>query len=120
MLSIIYILVTVLSSVIISRCVPGVAFENLKGGGAVVILGCVLTAGIVGGILPSMLHDMLGWGLGPHWIERTAQLTGFLGFIYMAIRGFTLWFGLFTLGLVFFLAKGLWSFLVYFYSEYQR
>ena len=75
-----------------------------------------LTAGIFGGILLDVLRELLGMGLGPRWLERTAQLVGAIGFTYMAVRGLVLWLGLFALGVLVLVVKWLWDLVVYFYS----
>ncbi|NRR32203.1 hypothetical protein HSX11_18670 [Oxalobacteraceae bacterium] len=111
-----YIAAVLLLSAAITLRMPAVTFQSLSGGQAVLILGCALTAGILGGILPTVLHENLGWELGPRWLERTAQLTGTLGFVYMAIRGFVLWMSIFVLGIVAVIIKWLWDLVVHFYS----
>ena len=100
MIPLLYMALIVAISLWLRRSFPAPVFGPQSGANGPVLLGIVLTAALVGWHMPDTLVGIFGWGEGPRWLTRIAQLVGAGGLAYIVVRGVVLWLVLFGLGIV--------------------
>ena len=100
MLSLSYITIVVLLSLLSARYLPIPTFTRLGFVRSCVLLSCFISAAVIGWHLPALLQSQFNLVSDPGWLTRMAQVVGAGGGFYIALRGVLVWGIIFVLGLM--------------------